>query len=259
MKTLEAYSQKLNKKIEIHIKGFEVDIDDVICKIDLISNKKTFEQSTRDFDYMFPEKQGTLCINLDNKFLNEELIGKKKSGYMPITKGSKEDIEEIKQKAKDFKKEKRDEELSNLTDDKTIISKLVFHSSGKGYLVMNKDINLASDYVERMIKLVDERNLINWNMDWDSFEETELNFGWLRKESEKIQNEINSKKEQKENERKAIFEEAKKTNKPVELYRYFLSDQQIPYQHRVPDSDMGHLIGYAMPDGSVKEEFNHAY
>lgn len=60
-------------------------------------------------------------------------------------------------------------------------------------------------------------------------------------------------------EREAKFAEAKRTGKKVLLYSEFLSDNQIPRRFRDDDSDMGHLLTYAMPDGSTSEDFSHAY
>jgi len=65
--------------------------------------------------------------------------------------------------------------------------------------------------------------------------------------------------EREEQRKKACFEEAKETDKPVLLYSYFLSGSQIPRKFRDEDSDMGNLLTYAMPDGSIKERFSHAY
>jgi hypothetical protein len=62
-----------------------------------------------------------------------------------------------------------------------------------------------------------------------------------------------------EAEEKAKFEEAKTTGKAVVLYSYFLSGNDIPRNFREEDSDMGHLYVLAMPDGTTKEQFSHAY
>ncbi|MFW5830758.1 MAG: hypothetical protein ACOCVA_00815 [Prolixibacteraceae bacterium] len=55
------------------------------------------------------------------------------------------------------------------------------------------------------------------------------------------------------------FREARETGKPVLLHSCFLTGSDIPRKFRDDDSDMGNLLTYAMPDGSVKEEFSHAY
>lgn len=65
--------------------------------------------------------------------------------------------------------------------------------------------------------------------------------------------------QRRESERAARFEEARRTGKPVLLGKHFLSGSDIPRQYREEDSDMGHLCVFAMPDGSTKEEFSHAY
>lgn len=73
---------------------------------------------------------------------------------------------------------------------------------------------------------------------------------------------IAGKKAKIEADKKAIqdkFDEAKRTGKPVVLSQIFLTGDDIPKQFRDDDSDMGHLIQYAMPDGSTTEEFLHAY
>lgn len=59
--------------------------------------------------------------------------------------------------------------------------------------------------------------------------------------------------------REDCFAKAKETNQPVQLYSGFLSGDDIPKRFRDDDSDMGNLISYAMPDGSVTEKFIHAY
>ncbi len=62
-----------------------------------------------------------------------------------------------------------------------------------------------------------------------------------------------------EKEYAAKFEEAKRTGNPVKLSSFFLSGSDIPRKYRDEDSDMGHLVTYAMPDGTTKESFHHAY
>lgn len=80
----------------------------------------------------------------------------------------------------------------------------------------------------------------------------------LEKEAEKerMKKEADEKEVQR---RKDCFEEAKKTGQPVLLYSYFLSGNDIPRKFREEDSDMGDLLTYAMPDGTIKEKFSHAY
>mgnify|MGYP000919815800 CR=1 FL=1 len=58
---------------------------------------------------------------------------------------------------------------------------------------------------------------------------------------------------------KRCFEEAKETGKPVVLHSIFLSGDDIPKRFRDDDSDMGSLVTYAMPDGTAKDRFHHAY
>ena len=97
----------------------------------------------------------------------------------------------------------------------------------------------------------------------------ELARKWITKWSE-VQDEIHRKHEEEkriaeekrlaeEKRRSDCFEEAKRTGKKVVLHSIFLSGDDIPYRFRDDDSDMGHLITYAMPDGTTKDEFSHAY
>lgn len=80
----------------------------------------------------------------------------------------------------------------------------------------------------------------------------------LRIESEKAA--IQAEKEKaKADERAAKFSEAKEKNIPVILSSYFIHGDDIPKKYRDSDSDMGSITTYAMPNGTVKEEFNHAY
>ena len=74
------------------------------------------------------------------------------------------------------------------------------------------------------------------------------------KEAEKKEKEA-----KREAEKQAKFAQAKATGKPVELHSIFLTGSDIPRKYRDEDSDMGHLIVYAMPDGTTSEGFSHAY
>lgn len=97
----------------------------------------------------------------------------------------------------------------------------------------------------------------------------ELAKKWIEKHAE-IQREIQRKRDEKnrieeekrvaeEKRRAECFAEAKRTGQKVILHTYFLSGDDIPRRFRDDDSDMGTLITYAMPDGSVKEEFSHSF
>ena len=75
----------------------------------------------------------------------------------------------------------------------------------------------------------------------------------------KRQEEREAKNKAEEERRRKCFAQAKETGKPVQLYSIFLSGNDIPRSMRDEDSDMGNLVTFAMPDGSTKEEFYHAY
>jgi hypothetical protein len=57
----------------------------------------------------------------------------------------------------------------------------------------------------------------------------------------------------------AIFEQAKVTGERVILSQIFLSGSNIPRRYCDDESDMGHLITWANPDGTTSESFSHAY
>lgn len=111
-----------------------------------------------------------------------------------------------------------------------------------------KKIGLSSGKVE-----IDEKLAKKWINNWKKLQD--------KKEQEKKAKEEKAKeKKAKEEKRiKQCFEEAKRTGKPVKLYSYFLSGNDIPKKYRDEDSDMGDLVVYAMPDGTKKEKFFHAY
>jgi len=79
-----------------------------------------------------------------------------------------------------------------------------------------------------------------------------------RKEAEEKAKKEAAERAEKER-RENCFKQAKETGEPVLLYSYFLSGSDIPRKFRDDESDMGELLTYAMPDGSVKEKFSHAY
>ena len=84
----------------------------------------------------------------------------------------------------------------------------------------------------------------------------------IRKEQEKKDIDAAKNKERIESqkaERLAKFEKAKESGTPVLLYSVFLTYNDIPLKYRDDESDMGHLETFAMPDGSIKEKFIHAY
>ena len=62
------------------------------------------------------------------------------------------------------------------------------------------------------------------------------------------------KREKKENERKAIFDKAKKTGVKQELKRWS-EECNDPNE----DCDIDIIIEYAMPDGTIKTERNHTW
>lgn len=57
----------------------------------------------------------------------------------------------------------------------------------------------------------------------------------------------------------AKFEQARATGEKVMIESCFLIGDDIPRKYRDEDSDMGHIIRWAMPDGSTKETFSHSY
>lgn len=59
--------------------------------------------------------------------------------------------------------------------------------------------------------------------------------------------------------RNAIFDQAKVTGERVILSQHFLSGDNIPRRYCDEDSDMGHLVMWANPDGTTSESFSHAY
>jgi len=90
-----------------------------------------------------------------------------------------------------------------------------------------------------------------------------------------IHNELQAAKEEKDQQIKAekdkkaaeeakrradIFEQAKTTGKPVQLYSHFVSGNSVPKKYRDDeDNDMGNIVVYAMPDGTTTEKFFPAY
>jgi len=69
-----------------------------------------------------------------------------------------------------------------------------------------------------------------------------------------IREEKARKEAQKEAERKAKFEEAKRTGKPVELSRF-----SVECNDPDEECDVDIIITYAMPDGSIKEKREHTW
>ena len=67
------------------------------------------------------------------------------------------------------------------------------------------------------------------------------------------------KMQQQEEERLAKFAQAKSSGKPVLLYQTVCHEDDLPVSLREDESDIVHVYGYAMPDGTTKEEYSHCY
>jgi len=65
--------------------------------------------------------------------------------------------------------------------------------------------------------------------------------------------------EEKESKKRDALRKAIETGKKVVIVSYFVQGNDIPEKFRKSDSDMGEYVIYAMPDGSIKEDFIHAY
>lgn len=65
--------------------------------------------------------------------------------------------------------------------------------------------------------------------------------------------------EEKESKKRDALRKAIETGKKVVIASYFIQGNDIPKKFRESDSDMGEYVIYAMPDGSIKEDFIHAY
>ncbi len=65
--------------------------------------------------------------------------------------------------------------------------------------------------------------------------------------------------EEKESKKRDALRKAIETGKKVVIVSYFVQGNDIPEKFRKLDSDMGEYVIYAMPDGTIKEEFIHAY
>ena len=65
--------------------------------------------------------------------------------------------------------------------------------------------------------------------------------------------------EEKESKKRDALRKAIETGKKVVIESYFVQGSDIPEKFRKSDSDMGEYVIYAMPDGTIKEDFIHAY
>lgn len=136
----------------------------------------------------------------------------------------------------------------------------------KNYRFWNKDIGNYEELWNEKIKALNEGKVTSSSS--FAISEESVKF-WINAyndiQQEKAQKEAEKQQAKKRAgekalaEREAKFYEAKETGKPVILSSCFLSNNDIPKQYRDDDSDMGHLITYAMPDGSTTEHFSHSY
>jgi hypothetical protein len=151
-------------------------------------------------------------------------------------------------------KERKDkEELNNLMTGKTLI-KVVYHDGEylSGWKIYNEK---AADL---LVELGLAHKVSGWgiSVNDDAVEVLGEEFTYQQAEeyAKPALEERAKAKAEKETEKQAKFDEAKITGKPVELYRF--SEE---CNDHLADCTLDLIIGYAMPDGTTKEERVHTY
>lgn len=206
--------------------------------------------------------QGVDVVRLSNKFINEKLIGAKVEGYAKIENYNAAEYSAAVSACKETFVARVIQEIDSLLlDDEVILTRLIT-GYGSVYSLCNKKLSYEAskefgETVERLYKkgaiaFVREESDSSYakvKMSYAEFKE--LAYATERAESEKA----NLAEERKG----AKFAEATRTGKPVQIYSTFLAGNAIPKNYRDQDSDMGHLVCFAMPDGSTSEEFYHSH
>lgn len=205
-------------------------------------------------------------LYLSNKFINKKLIGKSIEGYVKIEKFDKREFEQAKKEVVDAYEKRIDDEIKSLKDSDIVELYYVITGYGKGYGLSHQKLSHESKkkfqddvrniYKHKLAKFTSDNPRDDYGGSRYSVEMSYKDFKELAKAA---QSKITARKAKEDIERQAKFDEAKRTGKAVVLDREFFSGSQIPREFREPDSDMGNLITYAMPDGSTKQEFSHSY
>mgnify|MGYP000906729385 FL=1 len=171
----------------------------------------------------------------------------------PFLTELKELESQLKQEYYTEKERKDKEEMDSLMSGKTLI-KVVYHDGEylSGWKIYNEK---AADI---LIELGLAHEVSGWgtSVNDDVVEALGEEFTYQQAE-EYAQPALKVKaqaKAEKEAEKQAKFDEAKATGKPVELYRY--SEE---CNDHLADCTLDLIIGYAMPDGTTKEERVHTY
>jgi len=96
---------------------------------------------------------------------------------------------------------------------------------------------------------------------WINVSENKENEIKVAEESKKTAQMLDLQKieEEKESKKRDSLRKAIETGEKVVIVSYFVQGNDIPKKFRKSDSDMGEYMIYAMPDGTIKEEFIHAY
>ncbi len=96
---------------------------------------------------------------------------------------------------------------------------------------------------------------------WINVSENKENEIKVAEESKKTAQMLDLQKieEEKESKKRDSLRKAIETGEKVVIVSYFLQGNDIPKKFKELDSDMGEYVIYAMPDGTIKEEFIHAY
>ena len=206
-------------------------------------------------------------VFLSNKYANADFLGKKVQGMIKITASEKDVQAEIKKAVKDTERAYRqilEQEINSLKDDDKVKLSMTITSFGKAFSLDHDKLSYdAGEEFSDKVGLIYQNEMADFESKnpYERSSSYSIKMSYKKfKQLAKKASDIKQEKQRKiKEERDAKFQKAKETNKPVVLDKTFLTGNQIPKAYKEPDSDIGTLYTLAMPDGQIKQKFQHNY
>ena len=210
---------------------------------------------------------GNTYIYFDNEFSNERLLGRKIRGWLSLTKGTKQDVEDFKKALAAQKVNEGKAQFDRLLkkDARVYFNRQVtFYGHIYFAKVDGEQLTpFCKELLEQYAEQLDKAKKLPFEREYADFDApfvSDISVKVLAFTASKLQEEREAKEEASKAEREAKFEEAARTGKKVLLESRFVAGNMVPKRFRhIPDNDMGHVHTWALPNGKVRETFSPSH